>query len=85
MPLQHPVVFLQQPPSKCTLPICDDLDDDEEEEEDFETVSLDYGLWKKFQIDIYAYMNIHFCMDYAHTHAHIWITHLHHHTMTPWI
>ena len=37
-PLQNPVVFLQQPPSKCTLPICDDLDD---EEEDFQTVSLE--------------------------------------------
>ena len=39
------------------------------------------GEWRKFQIDIYAYMNIHYHMGYVHTHAHIWITHLHH-TMT---
>ena len=31
--------FLQHPPSKCTLTICNDLD--VEEEEDFQTVSLD--------------------------------------------
>ena len=31
-PLQNPVVFLQQPPSKCTLPICANLDDEEEED-----------------------------------------------------
>ena len=37
--LQNPVDFLQQPPSKCTLPICDDLDDDKEEE-DFQFCGL---------------------------------------------
>ena len=77
------MVFLHQPPSQCTLPICDDLDDDKEEE-DFQTVSLEDDYWsmEKFQIDINAYMNIHYLMDYVHTHAHIWITHLHH-AMTP--
>ena len=35
--------FLQQPHSKCTLTICDDLDD--EEEEDFPTGSLEDGHW----------------------------------------
>ena len=48
-PLQNPVVFLQQPPSKCTLPICDDLDD-EEEEEDFQTVSLEDDHWTLVEI-----------------------------------
>ena len=84
VPLQNPVVFLQQPSSKCTLPICDDLDE-EEEEEDFQFPwKMIIGVWKKFHTDIYAYMNTHYCMNYVHTHAHIWITHLHH-TMTPWI
>ena len=45
---------------------------------------LNIGIQKKFQIDIYAYMNIQYCMNYVHTHAHTWITHLHH-TMIPWI
>ena len=39
VPLQNPVDFPQQPPSKCTLTICGDLDD--EEEEDFQMVSLE--------------------------------------------
>ena len=42
--LQNPVVFLQQPLSKCALPTCDDLDG-EEEEEDFQTVSLEDDHW----------------------------------------
>ena len=42
--------FLQQPPSKCTLPICDELDDDEEEEEDFPTVSLEDDHWTMEEI-----------------------------------
>ena len=36
--------FLQQPSSKSTLPIYDDLDDDEEEE-DFQAVSLEDNHW----------------------------------------
>ena len=40
LPLQNPIDFSQQPHSKCTLIIHDDLDD-EEEEEDFQTVSLE--------------------------------------------
>ena len=39
---QNPMDFLQQPHSKCTLTIFDDLD---EEEEDFETVSLEDDHW----------------------------------------
>ena len=44
VPLQSPMDFQQQPPSKCTLIIHDDLHDDEEEE-DFQTVSLDDDHW----------------------------------------
>ena len=44
VPLQNPVDFPQQPHSKCTLTICDDLDDDEGEE-DFQTVSLEDDHW----------------------------------------
>ena len=61
--------FLQQPSPKCTLPIWDDLD---EEEEDFQKVSLErmaIALQKKFWIDIYAYMNIQYCINYVHTYA----------------
>ena len=47
-PLQNPVVFLQQPPSRCTLPICDDLD--EEEEEGFQTVPLEDDHWTMEEI-----------------------------------
>ena len=43
-PLQNPIDSPQQPSSKCTLPIYDDLDDDEEE--DFQTVSLEDDHWK---------------------------------------
>ena len=39
--------FLQQPYSKCTLTICDDL---EEEEEDFPTVSLKDDHWTMEEI-----------------------------------
>ena len=42
--LPEPCEFPQQPPSKCTLIICDDLHD-EEEERDFQTVSLDDDHW----------------------------------------
>ena len=41
--MQNPIDFLQQPHSKCTLTICDDLDDNDEEEEDFPTVLLEDG------------------------------------------
>ena len=41
--------FSQQPPSKCTLIIHDDLYDDEEEE-DFQTVSLDDDHWTAEEI-----------------------------------
>ena len=47
--LQNPVDFPQQPPSKCTLIICDDLHDDKEEE-DFQTVSLDVDHWTTEEI-----------------------------------
>ena len=83
--MQNPVVFLWQPTSKCTLPVCDDLD--EEEEEDFQTVSLKDDHWTMeeiLDIDIYAFMNTQYHMNCVHTHAHIWITYLHH-TITPWI
>ena len=40
--------ILQQPPSKCTLTICDDLDDDKEE--DFQTVSLEDDHWTMEEI-----------------------------------
>ena len=46
--MQNPVAFLQLTPSKCTLPICDDLDD--EEEEDFQTVSLEDDYWSMEEI-----------------------------------
>ena len=46
--MQNPVVFLQQPPSECTLLICDDLD--EEEKEDFQTVSLEDDHWTMEEI-----------------------------------
>ena len=58
-PLQNPVVFLQQPPSKYTLLICDDLDDDEEE--DFQTVSLEDDHWSMEEI-----CNRHLCI---HEHS----------------
>ena len=47
--LQNPVDFPQQPHSKCTLTIHDDLDDDEEEE-DFQTVSLEDDHWTTEEI-----------------------------------
>ena len=59
-PLQNPVAFLQQPPSKCTLPICDDLDD-EEEEEDFQAVSLEDDHWSMEEI-----LDRHLCI---HEHS----------------
>ena len=46
--MQDPIDFLQQPHSKCTLTICDDLDD--EEDEDFPTVSLEDDLWTTDEI-----------------------------------
>ena len=48
-PLQGPIDFLQQPHSKCTLTICEDLDD-EEEVEDFPTVSLEDDHWTTEEI-----------------------------------
>ena len=39
--------FLQQPHFKCTVTICDDLD---EEEEDFQTVSLEDDHWTTEEI-----------------------------------
>ena len=41
--------FVQQPLSKGTPPICDDLDDDEAEE-DFQTVSLEDDHWTMEEI-----------------------------------
>ena len=41
--------FLQQPHSKCTITICDDLDDDEEEG-DFQTISLEDDHWTMEEI-----------------------------------
>ena len=38
---------------------------------------MNIGILKRFLTDHYAYMNIHYQMDYAHTHAHMWITRLH--------
>ena len=58
-PLQNPMGFLQQPPSKCTLPICDDLD--EEEEEDFQRVSLEDDHWTMEEI-----LDRHLCI---HEHS----------------
>ena len=49
-PLQNPIDLLPQLNSKCTLTICDDLDDDEEEEEDFQTVSLEDDHWTMEEI-----------------------------------
>ena len=46
--MQNPIDFPQQPPSKFTLPICDDLDDDEEE--DFQTVLLEDDHWNMEEI-----------------------------------
>ena len=58
-PLQNPVAFLQQPPSKCASPICDDLDDDKEEE-DFQTVSLEDDHWTMEKIlDRHLYTHEH--------------------------
>ena len=48
-PLQHPVDFIDQPHSKYTLPICDDLDDDKEEE-DFQTISKEDDNWTMEEI-----------------------------------
>ena len=59
-PLQNPVDFLQQTPSTCTLPICDDLDG-EEEEVDFQTVSLVDDHWTMEEI-----LDRHLCI---HKHS----------------
>ena len=47
--MQNPTDFLQWLHSKCTLTICDKLDD-EEEEEDFQTVSLEDDHWTMEEI-----------------------------------
>ena len=49
VPLQNPMDFVQQPHSKCTLTLCDYLDDDEEEE-DFQTISLKDDHWTMDEI-----------------------------------
>ena len=49
VPLENPVDFPQQLPSKCTLTICADLDEDEEEE-DFQTVLLEDDHWTTKEI-----------------------------------
>ena len=49
VPLQNPLDFPQQPHSKCTLTIHEDLDDDEEDK-DFQTVSLDDDHWATEEI-----------------------------------
>ena len=58
--LQNPIDFLQQPPFKCTLPICDVLDNDKEEE-DFPTVSLEDDHWTMEEI-----LDRHLCI---HEHS----------------
>ena len=35
---------------------------------------MNIGIWKKFLLDIYVSMNIHYHMDYVHIHVHIQIT-----------
>ena len=55
VPLQNPVDFLQQPYTKCTLTICDDLDDDKE---DFQTVSLEDDHWTMEEI-----LDRHLCIN----------------------
>ena len=58
VPLQNPMDFTQQPHSKCTLTIHEDLDDDEEE--DFQTVSLDNDHWTTEEIpDRHSYIHKH--------------------------
>ena len=59
VPLQHPMDFVQQPHSKCTLTICDDLENDEEE--DFQTVSLEDDHWTAEEI-----LDRHLCI---HEHS----------------
>ena len=78
------VAPLQKPHSKYTIPICDDLDDDKIEE-DFQTISFEDDHWTMEEIPdrplcIHEHSVSH---EFVHTHAHIWITHLHH-TTTPW-
>ena len=85
-PLQNPVDFLQQPHSKHTLAICDNLDDEEEEVKDFLTVSLEDDHWTAEEMPdrhlcIQEHSVPHGCV---HTPAHICIIYLHC-TMTPWI
>ena len=77
---QYHVDALQQLPCKYTLNAYVNLD----EEEDFQTVSMDIGIWKRFLIDIYVSINIHYHTDYAHICDHIQITKLPH-TMIPLI
>ena len=83
--LSSSIAPLQKPHSKYTLPICGDLDDDKEEE-DFQTISLEHDHWTMEEIPgrpihVHEYSVLH---ELFHTHAHIWITHLHHIT-TPLI
>ena len=66
-------------PSKHTLATYEHLGEEADEEEDFQTVPwmINIGILKRFLTDHCAYMNIHYHMDYAHTHVHMWITRLH--------
>ena len=81
--LQNPVDFPQQPPSKCTLIICDDLHD-KKEEEDFQTVSLDDYHWTMEEIPDWTFV---YTWTFSTTWTVpipmpiFWIIHLHH-TMT---
>ena len=83
-PLQNLVVFLQQPPPSVPYPYV--ITWMKKKKRIFKQFpwKMTIGLWKKFQIDIYAFMNTQYYMNCVHTHAHIWITHPHH-TVIPWI
>ena len=59
-PLQNPMGFTQQPPSKSIFTMCDDLEKDEEEE-DFQTVTLDDNHWTTEEI-----LDRHLCI---HKHS----------------
>ena len=70
----------------CTLTTYEHLVEEAAEEEDFQTVpwTMNIGLLKRFLTDHYAYMNIHYHMDYACTCVHMQITRLPS-TWRPWI
>ena len=84
VPLQNPVDFPQQPHSKCTQTICDDLDNDEDD--DFQTVSLEDDHWTTKEI-----LDRHLCI-HKHSVSHLlcpypcpYMDYNLHHTTTAWI